>query len=79
MDIKNGLYSELADDRIAELISASDGFQYTLRMMDKYAKEAKQGLDVFKDSTARQKLLELVETVRLNAHKIVSDYLSDFP
>ena len=27
MDIKNGLYSELADDRIAELISASDGFQ----------------------------------------------------
>ena len=79
MDIKNGLYSELADNRIAELISASDGFQYTLRIMDEYAKEAKQGLDVFKDSTARQKLLELVETVRLNAHKIVSDYLSDFP
>ena len=78
-DIKNGLYSELADNRIAELISASDGFQYTLRIMDEYAKEAKQGLDVFKDSTARQKLLELVETVRLNAHKIVSDYLSDFP
>ena len=74
MDIKNGLYSELADDRIAELISASNGFQYTLRMMDEYAKEAKEGRDVFKDSTARQKLLELVETVRLNAHKIVSDY-----
>lgn len=45
----------------------------------RYGIEAKEGLDVFKDSTARQKLLELVETVRLNAHKIVSDYLSDFP
>lgn len=56
----------MADNHIAELISASDGFQYTLRIMDEYAKEAKQGLDVFKDSTARQKLLELVESVRLN-------------
>ena len=79
LDIKNGLYSELADNHIAELISASDGFRYTLRMLDGYAKEAKQELDEFKDSIARQKLLELVETVQLNAHKIVSDYLSDFP
>lgn len=57
-DIKKGLYSELTDKRIAELINASDGFGYTLRMIDEYAKEAKQALNVFKDSIARQKLLE---------------------
>ena len=50
MDIKNGLYSELTDKRIAELISVSDGFGYTLRMIDQYAEEAKQSLNVFKDS-----------------------------
>ena len=76
VDIKNGLKSTLADDRIIELIRASDGFQYTLQRMDEYAKEATQALTVFKASAARQKLLELVETVRLNAHEIVSDHLS---
>lgn len=79
MDIKNGLYSELTDKRIAELISVSDGFGYTLRMIDKYAEEAKQSLNVFKDSIARKKLQELVDTVHLSAHKIVSDHLSDIP
>lgn len=79
VDIKKGLYSELTDKRIAELINASDGFGYTLTRMDQYAKEAKQALNVFKDSIARQKLLELVDTVWLSAHRIVSDYLSDFP
>lgn len=78
VDIKKGLYSELTDKRIAELINASDGFGYTLTRIDQYAKEAKQALDVFKDSIARQKLLELVDTVWLSAHRIVSDYLSDF-
>lgn len=77
MDIKNGLYSELADNRIAELISASDGFGYTLMRIDQYAEEAKQSLNVFKNSIARKKLLELVDTVQLSAHRIVSDYLSD--
>ncbi len=79
VDIKKGLYSELTDKRIAELINASDGFGYTLRMIDEYAKEAKQSLNVFKDSIARQKLLELVDTVQRSAHRVVSDYLSDFP
>lgn len=79
VDIKKGLYSELTDKRIAELINASDGFGYTLRMIDEYAKEAEQALDVFKDSIARQKLLEFVDTVQVSAHRIVSDYLSDFP
>lgn len=78
VDIKKGLYSELTDKRIAELINDSDGFGYTLRMIEEYAKEAKQALDVFKDSIARQKLLELVDTVWLSAHRVVSDYLSDF-
>lgn len=77
MDIKKGLCSELTDKRIAELISASDGFGYTLTRIDQYAEEAKQELDVFKDSIARKKLLELVDTVQLSAHRIVSDYLSD--
>ena len=79
VDIKKGLYSELTDKRIAELINDSDGFGYTLTMIDQYAKEAEQSLNVFKDSIARQKLLELVDTVQLSAHRIVSDYLSDFP
>lgn len=79
VDIKKGLYSELTDKRITELINASDGFGYTLTMIDQYAKEAEQSLNVFKDSIARQKLLELVDTVQLSAHRIVSDYLSDFP
>ena len=79
MDIKNGLYSELTDKRIAELISVSDGFGYTLRMIDQYAEEAKQSLNVFKDSIARKKLQELVDTVQLSAHRIVSDHLSDIP
>lgn len=78
VDIKKGLYSELTDKRIAELINDSDGFGYTLRMIDEYAKEAEQALNVFKDSIARQKLLELVDTVWLSAHRVVSDYLSDF-
>ena len=77
MDIKNGLYSELADNRIAELISSADGFGYTLTRIDQYAEEAKQSLNVFKDSIARKKLLELVDTVQLSAHRIVSDYLSE--
>lgn len=77
MDIKNGLYSELADNHIAELISSADGFGYTLTRIDQYAEEAKQSLNVFKDSIARKKLLELVDTVQLSAHRIVSDYLSD--
>lgn len=77
MDIKNGLYSELADNHIAELISSANGFGYTLTRIDQYAEEAKQSLNVFKDSIARKKLLELVDTVQLSAHRIVSDYLSD--
>ncbi len=77
MDIKKGLHSELTDKRIAELISVSDGFGYTLSRIDQYAEEAKQSLNVFKDSIARKKLLELVDVVQLSAHKIVSDYLSD--
>lgn len=79
VDIKNSLYSELTDKRIAELISASEGFEYTLMMIDQYAREAKQSLNVFKDSIARKKLQELVDTVHLSAHKIVSDHLSDIP
>ena len=79
MDIKNGLYSELTDKRIAELIRVSDGFGYTLGMIDQYAEEAKQSLNVFKDSIARKKLQELVDTVQLSAHRIVSDHLSDIP
>ena len=79
VDIKNSLYSELTDKRIAELISASEGFEYTLMMIDQYAREAKQSLNVFKDSIARKKLHELVDTVQLSAHRIVSDYLSDIP
>lgn len=76
MDIKNGLYDELTDGQIAKLISASDGFGYTLSMIDGYAREAKLSLEVFRDSVARQKLLELVDAIQLNAHRIVSDYLS---
>lgn len=79
MDIKNGLYSELTDRRITELIIASDGFGYTLMMIDQYAKEAKQSLNVFKGSMARKKLQEFVDTVQLSAHRIVSDHLSGTP
>lgn len=79
MEIKKGLYSEAEDNRIAELICDSDGFGYTLRKMEEYAEEAKQMLDIFPDSIARQKLLELVDLVQGNARKIVSDYLSAFP
>ncbi|HBA50896.1 MAG TPA: hypothetical protein DCZ91_24490 [Lachnospiraceae bacterium] len=73
-DIKNGLYSELTDRRIAELISASDGFGYTLMMIDKYVGEAKQSLSIFKDSVARKKLQEFVDTVQQRAHRIVADF-----
>ena len=59
-DIKKGLYSELTDKRIAELINASDGFGYTLRMIDEYAKEAKQALNVFKDSIGKSCLNWLI-------------------
>ena len=48
-------------------------------MIDQYAEEAKQSLNVFKDSIARKKLQELVDTVHLSAHRIVSDHLSDIP
>ena len=61
------------------MICDSDGFGYTLRKMEEYAEEAKQMLDIFPDSIARQKLLELVDLVQGNARKIVSDYLSAFP
>ena len=69
----------MTDKRIAELIRVSDGFGYTLGMIDQYAEEAKQSLNVFKDSIARKKLQELVDTVQLSAHRIVSDHLSDIP
>ena len=36
-------------------------------------------MNVFKDSIARKKLQELVDTVHLSAHRIVSDHLSDIP
>ena len=48
-------------------------------MRDQYAEEAYQSLYVFKDSIARKKLQELVDTVHLSAHRIVSDHLSDIP
>lgn len=41
-------------------------------MIDQYAKEAKQSLNVFKDSITRKKLHELVDTVQLSAHRIVT-------
>lgn len=79
MDIKNGLYREWTDrqrewtdKRIVDLISASGGFRYTLMMLDQYAEEAKQGLDVFKDSVAKKKLYELVDTVQRSAHRFVN-------
>lgn len=76
VDIKNGLHNECTDRRIAELIRDCDGFGYTLMMIDQYAEEAKQGLNVFRDSIARKKLYELVDTVQQSAHRIVSDHLS---
>lgn len=70
VDIKNGIRDEAADKRIVELIRDSHGFQYTLMMIDKYAGEARESLAVFQDSAARQKLAELVESLRLSARRI---------
>lgn len=76
MGIKKGVHSELTDRRITELISAADGFGYTLGLIRQYAEEAKQSLNVFRASAARDKLCELVDTLLLSAQRIVSDQLS---
>ncbi len=72
-NIKEGLYHELADKRITELIRDSDGFRYTLMKIDQYAGEARKNLDVFPNSVPKQKLLEFVDDIQLSAHKMTAD------
>lgn len=70
-NIKNGLQDEDTDKRIAELIRSSNGFQYTLTEIDRYASEAKRSLAVFPGSAARKKLLNLVDSLQASAHGTV--------
>jgi len=71
LEIKNGSALEFSAHRITDLIRDSDGFLYTLEMMDQFAEEAKGRLDVFKSSVAKQKLFELVDHLQQSAHRIV--------
>lgn len=72
VDVRNGKKCEDTDRRITELICASDGFGYTLEKIDQYTVEAMQSLEVFKHTRAKQKLLELVDTVCQSAHSMVA-------
>lgn len=69
-DIKAGLCSGEADQRILELIRSSGGFSYTLERIDTYAMEAKERLDVFGACAAKAKLIELTEYIRMSAHEL---------
>ncbi len=71
LEIKNGSVLEFSAHRITDLIRDSDGFLYTLEMLDQYADEAKRSLDIFKSSVAKQKLFELVDHLQQSAHRIV--------
>jgi len=71
-EIKNGSAHEISADRVTQLIRASGGFHYTLKILDRYAKEAMRSLDVFKSSLAKQKLLELADYLRGSAHGVVA-------
>lgn len=69
--VRAGGDREEANRRITELIRDAEGFGYTLMRIDQYAGEAKLSLEPFKNSIAKEKLMDLVENIRLSAHEIV--------
>lgn len=62
-DLKNGDCDPRVDERIAALITAANGYQYTIKKIYDFKCEAEKSLDVFSNSPAKQKLLELVNTL----------------
>lgn len=59
--LKEGRKEYNTDERISELIKKSNGFSYTVEMINKYAVLAKNSLGCFGDSLAKDKLVELVD------------------
>lgn len=51
------------DERIVALITAANGYQYTLNKIYEYKCQAERSLDAFPNSPAKLKLLELVNTL----------------
>lgn len=72
LDIRNGIREEAADKKISELINLSGGYRYTLSLIDKHSQEAKSALDIFKDSAAKRKLIEMVDFIQKNSHSFVN-------
>lgn len=70
--IRKGEHTNETDKRVTELIRISGGCQYTLTLIDKYADIAKTSLEVFEDSIAKRKLVELVENIREDAHSLMN-------
>ena len=62
-ELRDGIRREGVDERITELIQLSDGVGYTLRRIEEYGREAIQSLEIFPDSLAKTRLIELVETM----------------
>ncbi len=59
--LQNRVYIDGIDEKIFELIHSADGFRYTVEVIEKYKDLAKKSLNIFKDSAAKLKLIELVE------------------
>ena len=59
--LKNGSRNKKIDERIDELIKLSDGYCYTLNKIEYFKDKTKESLNIFEDSIAKSKLLELVD------------------
>lgn len=61
--LKDNSGDPTVDARIISLITAANGYQYTLDKIHEYKCQAEKSLEVFPHSPAKQKLLELVDTL----------------
>lgn len=61
--LKNGIKDPAIDNRITELIKSADGYRYTLNKIEYFKNETKASLDMFGNSLAKNKLLELVDVL----------------
>lgn len=69
-DLKNGIYKDDTDDRIHALIQNAEGFVYTLKLLEDYKVEALKCLDVFKDTVAKKKLIELIDILWISVNAL---------
>lgn len=69
-ELKDGVKRENVDDQISNLIVSAGGFSYTIDLIDRYRQEAISCLDIFKETPAKQKLIELIDMLWNGVHTL---------